>query len=48
MRNRATVGTGVGPFNFAGGVGFLFPDGDAGFDGVNEEAVSLESCFAVG
>jgi len=48
VRKGAAVGAGGGPFNFAGGVGLLFPDGDAGFDGVDEETVGVEGGFAVG
>ena len=48
MWNGSTVGAGGGPLDFAGGVGFLLPDGDAGLDGVDEEAVGVEGRFAVG
>lgn len=48
MRHRAAVGAGAGPFDFAGGVGFLLPDGHTGFDGVDEKAVGLKSSFAMG
>ena len=48
MRDGAAVGAGGGPRDFAGGVGFLFPDGDAGLDGVDEEAVGVKGGFAMG
>lgn len=47
MRDRATVGAWAGPFDFAGRVGLLFPDGDACFDRVDEVAVCLKGGFPV-
>ena len=48
MRHRSAVRAGTGPLDFAGGVGLLFPDGDAGFDEVDEKAIGFEGRFAVG
>ena len=48
MRHGAAVRTGAGPFDFAGGVGFLLPDGDAGLDGVDEEAVGFKGGVPMG
>lgn len=47
MRNGPAIRTRVGPFDFAGGVGFLLPDGNAGLDGIDEEAVCLEGGLTV-
>ena len=48
VRNGSAVGAGGGPLDFAGGVGFLFPDGDAGLDGVDGGAVGVKGGFAMG
>lgn len=44
----AAVGAGGGPFGGAVGVVLVLPDGDAGFDLVDEVAVGIEGGFAVG
>ena len=45
--NWSAVRAGAGPFDFAIGVAFLFPDGDLCFDGVDEKAVGLEGGLTV-